>query len=404
MSDTDGCCSVKVGLHRNMASQGSTGLSAPSNSHVLSQSFTVTTRCVQREVNLIRSSRDEQMEEVIKMNKDLEEELRKTQKVLVYLEEFNQRLLKEQAEMRRRAEDARRALQACYGKVKNLEEKSNRVSALQMRIDQMEAELQHYKAEETIIHLVAKEQKIFSMRSRYPIAKPEASSPTKDVETLQTVEEQLFRSVEGQAASDEEEERWMREPAAKVQEMLTRVSSCCASGCDERRIRKLLPDLRSDGTDHRNMLVLLVERVTKLTEELTLKEREVKDMEVLMEEMKEPFIEELDRKVEEIDLLRMDLQMLETERVRLSLIEEKLLDVLQLLQQLRDLEISGQDLGGMLLNTLEICREPRHGREHILEILDTLHQELSLCDLLRHQQEDKDSKAPSLANSLVISC
>lgn len=35
--------------------------------------------------------------------------------------------------------------------------------------------------------------------------------------------------------------------------------------------------------------------------------------------------------------LRLELQMVETERVRLSLLEEKLVDVLQLLQRLRDL-------------------------------------------------------------------
>lgn len=35
--------------------------------------------------------------------------------------------------------------------------------------------------------------------------------------------------------------------------------------------------------------------------------------------------------------LRLELQMVETERVRLSLLEEKLVDVLQILQRLRDL-------------------------------------------------------------------
>lgn len=39
----------------------------------------------------------------------------------------------------------------------------------------------------------------------------------------------------------------------------------------------------------------------------------------------------------ETELLRLELQMVETERVRLSLLEEKLVDVLQLLQRLRDL-------------------------------------------------------------------
>lgn len=54
-------------------------------------------------------------------------------------------------------------------------------------------------------------------------------------------------------------------------------------------------------------------------------------------QMKGPLLGELQEKVEETEVLKMELQMLETERVRLSLVEEKLLDVLQLLQQLRDL-------------------------------------------------------------------
>lgn len=46
---------------------------------------------------------------------------------------------------------------------------------------------------------------------------------------------------------------------------------------------------------------------------------------------------ELQQKVEENEHLRLELQMVETERVRLSLLEEKLVDVLQLLQRLRAL-------------------------------------------------------------------
>lgn len=53
--------------------------------------------------------------------------------------------------------------------------------------------------------------------------------------------------------------------------------------------------------------------------------------------MKDSLVQELQQKAEETELLQMELQMLETERVRLSLVEEKLVDILQLLQQLRDL-------------------------------------------------------------------
>lgn len=43
------------------------------------------------------------------------------------------------------------------------------------------------------------------------------------------VEEQLFRSVEGQAASDEEEDKWTRDQQKQVDEVkkiLSRLSCC----------------------------------------------------------------------------------------------------------------------------------------------------------------------------------
>lgn len=58
-------------------------------------------------------------------------------------------------------------------------------------------------------------------------------------------------------------------------------------------------------------------------------------------QVKDSLLLELQQKAEETELLQMELQMLETERVRLSLVEEKLMDVLQLLQQLRDLVSRG---------------------------------------------------------------
>lgn len=51
---------------------------------------------------------------------------------------------------------------------------------------------------------------------------------------LRLVEDQLFRSVEGQAASDEEEDRWTRPQQRKVDEVkmiLTRLSSRAERYC-----------------------------------------------------------------------------------------------------------------------------------------------------------------------------
>ncbi|KAG9462011.1 hypothetical protein GDO78_015130, partial [Eleutherodactylus coqui] len=193
------------------------------------------------------------------------------------------------------------------------------------------------RSEETMINLTKLEQKLTTLKPYYSLVKTDHRAPTEDIRADHNAEDQIFRSVEGQAASDEEEDKWAGNPADAMQGILSSIT-CCASGCEDRRIWKLLSDIvGTDVIDPRDVPALLVERICKLTEELTVKEQEMRDLEVLMEEIKEPFIDELERKVEEIELLKIDLQMLETERVRLSLVEEKLLDVLQLLQQLRNL-------------------------------------------------------------------
>ncbi|NWR77228.1 EFCC1 protein, partial [Centropus unirufus] len=110
------------------------------------------------------------------------------------------------------------------------------------------------------------------------------------------------------------------------------------------------------------------------------------------------------QKVEETELLKMELQMLETERVRLSLLEEKLLDVLQLLQQLRNLNVSKRALGKILLTALESCHEPQPGKAHLFEVLDTLSQKLAACDLLQSQALEVARSQQTLSNTLVISC
>ncbi|NXJ86336.1 EFCC1 protein, partial [Trogon melanurus] len=113
---------------------------------------------------------------------------------------------------------------------------------------------------------------------------------------------------------------------------------------------------------------------------------------------------ELQQKAEETELLKTELQMLETERVRLSLVEEKLMDVLQLLQQLRDLNVSKQALGKILLSTLESCHAPQPGKAHLFEVLDTLQHQLAACELLQIQPLGKARSRQPLSNPLVISC
>ncbi|KAK3536299.1 hypothetical protein QTP86_001396 [Hemibagrus guttatus] len=292
----------------------------------------------------------EQDEDVMLLNKKLEQELRVSREAVLLLEECNRTLKKEQVEMRKKVEEAREALLSGLGKVKELEAKASHVPVLQRHMQQLEMELLYYRAE--VPKFPA--SKVFSstdelhyrgnmhQSSRCCLdTQRDRGSPTGHAETSHdNMEEQLFRSVEGQAASDEEEERWTGEQQRQVDEVkriLTRLS-CCGDRCDERALKKLLSHWGESWAEESHTAVLqLLERVTRLHKQLELRESQVWRAETDPEQVKDSLVQELQQKADETELLHRELQMLETERVRLSLVEEKLMDVLQLLQQLRDL-------------------------------------------------------------------
>ena len=84
---------------------------------------------------------------------------------------------------------------------------------------------------------------------------------------------------------------------------------------------------------------------------------------VVILQMKDSLVQELQQKAEKTELLQVELQMLETERVRLSLVEEKLVDILQLLQQLRDLV--GQSGPGACVSIPALLRRSSIGSSRV---------------------------------------
>ncbi|XP_048347744.1 EF-hand and coiled-coil domain-containing protein 1 isoform X2 [Sphaerodactylus townsendi] len=408
------CLALQVGLWKSHANHKKNGTCFIHNRRLLTHSQSQTSKCLQsvlKEVELIRNSRDGQIEEAIRFNQELEKELRSSQEAVVILEDSNHSLKREQAEMRKKVEEARQAVLNSLGKVKQLEAKASEVPHLQIYIQQLESELQYYRSDILKVQLPipgSLEQKASpAVNGQYSssVVHQHRSSPTGGAGVSENVEDQMFRSVEGQAASDEEEERGNGDQpsqVAEVKKLLARLP-CCSSGCDDPVVKKLMSNFASSSRDEK-VIVELVKRLSKLMEELETKGQEVKKLEINMEEMKGPLLGELQQKMEETELLKMELQMLETERVRLSLVEEKLLDVLQLLQQLRDLNISKRALGKIVLSTLESCCDPQHGKPHIFEVLDTLYHELTACELIHSKQLETTPGHQSLVNPLVISC
>ncbi|XP_017367430.1 EF-hand and coiled-coil domain-containing protein 1 isoform X1 [Cebus imitator] len=258
-------------------------------------------------------------------------ELRQAQGALAAAEARAGWLRRGQAEVRRRAEEARQVVLRSLHRVQELEALARQVPGLQRWVRQLEAELQRYRSEDSQPPSLQraspepgdKSNEPEDAGTRDPDPTPEgawqsdSSSGSRALD--EAADEQLFRSVEGQAASDEEEEeeeekKWQEEqrtPAAEVKSLLARLSSC-GGRCDDQTAEKLMTYFgHFGGADHARTLGELEACIAMLAE--------------------------MQQKVEENEHLRLELQMVETERVRLSLLEEKLVDVLLLLQRLRDL-------------------------------------------------------------------
>ncbi|XP_036260588.1 EF-hand and coiled-coil domain-containing protein 1-like isoform X3 [Molothrus ater] len=365
------CLALQVGLRKSHASHTGEGPCFIGRKRPLTQKHSQT-KCLQdvlEEMELMWSSRDGQIEEAIRFSQELEKELKSSQEALVTLEDCNRNLKREQAEMRRKVEEARHAVLNSLGKVRELEVRAKEVPHLQIHIQQLESQLQHYRSELQRFQLAQQSSSKQQQQHQEEQQEQEGAAVPGGTRrasvappgTADHAEEQLCRSVEGQAASDEEEEeQWPghRAPQLSHARRILAKFPCCGSGCDEKTWRKLLSYLETSSTEGKDPVELLG-TISPLTEQPELKGHQEKKLETSMEEMKGPWLGELQQKVEETEVLKMELQMLETERVRLSLVEEKLLDVLQLLQQLRDLNISKRALGKILLSTLESCRDPQ---------------------------------------------
>ncbi|XP_075407013.1 EF-hand and coiled-coil domain-containing protein 1 [Tenrec ecaudatus] len=341
-------------------------------------------------------------------------ELQQAQGALAVAEAREGRLRRGHAEVRRRVEDARQALLCSLRHVRELEALAQQVPGLQLWVQQLEAELQRYRSEVTQRPTSPQACQAGDISSGEPegsVARDPGPAPEKAAWPSDSSsgssrpdedEEQLFRSVEGQAASDEEdakEEGWHEEQkplAAEATKLMAGLLSC-GKGCNWEPAKKQVTHLGHFGhAGHTHSLGELEAHLAMLVGTQAGSRKNLGPTE------KEA---ELQRKMAENEHLRLELQMVETERVRLSLLEEKLVDTLQLLQRLRALSVSRRALGKILLSTLSTCRDHTHeGRTGPLATLDALHQALAGCKLLHRQSSAPVSTSPALTNSLLVSC
>ncbi|XP_061780002.1 EF-hand and coiled-coil domain-containing protein 1 isoform X2 [Nerophis lumbriciformis] len=313
-----------------------------------------------RELKLIRSSRDGQLEEAIKFNERLEQELRWAYQEVRTRQVAESALRRENNQIRRRAEEAREALSLGLERVRRIQEQAESVPQLQSRISQLEMELEQYR---------------FSC-----VCLPDAASPRGVASYPKTDAECLQRAVEGRAASDEEEEghrgaveQGQRCPPEAKKHI--NPPHGCAKGCQshivQQRCSKGQQSSESEASRGRCSW-------PRLNQELGEEKEEAKT------------------------------SLEEKERARLSLLEEKFRDSLLLLLQLRNKKVSRRELGTIVMETLDMCSNHGDGPSEVLQVADTFYMHLSSRDCLGEGGGAKggarESKQPSGTNPLLISC
>lgn len=103
------------------------------------------TKDLLRELELIRASRDGQLEEAMRFNQRLEEELMSAYGKVSRLEETVAGLKRESAEIKRRAEEARAALAAGLAWVKDIQDRAQQVKPLQEKVQNLECQLETFR-------------------------------------------------------------------------------------------------------------------------------------------------------------------------------------------------------------------------------------------------------------------
>ncbi|KAJ8259520.1 hypothetical protein GJAV_G00170260 [Gymnothorax javanicus] len=362
-----------------------------------------------RELSLIRASRDGQLEEAMKFNQMLEAELGAAYQEGQLLEGALAWQREENRQIKRRAEAARAALARGLDLVRELQSQAAAVSTLQDRVKELEAELQSLRTT-----CICRTQQNPAPEPEYLVNPP----PVMTEASLQHYhtgpeepyirEEGLQRAVEGRAASDEEEEDRERK----------RDGQCCL--VEMKKIMNRLPSCGRDcqKTAARHLIISqaclddIIPSSSSLSQDLTGKNQcsrrqncpDEGDGEA--EKMMALPGKDLQLKQEEVEMLRMEVQMVETERVRLSLLEEKLTDTLTLLLQLHTKNISRRALGKIIIDTLQVCCKKGHGPSDGQQVLDILSLQLQSSELLMEEGGVRTdaSGLRNSANPLLISC
>ncbi|XP_048029256.1 EF-hand and coiled-coil domain-containing protein 1 isoform X2 [Megalobrama amblycephala] len=327
------------------------------------------TKDLLRELELIRASRDGQLEEAMRFNQRLEEELMAAYGELSRMQEIVDGVRTENARIKKRTEEVRGSLAAGLEGVRALQDQAKQADLLRERVQSLENQLEKFRAQCTCTEL--------NMNRTEIIVEPCGSGfPALHDDALMRREEGLQRSVEGRAASDEEEEeRGMDEGQCchlEVKRLINRLHSC-AKGCQKAAICNWLVSQSSARSKEPKGRVWIPQAEERGNETEKMKQKEVDSL-----------------------------------RAHHSLLEERLTDALSLLLQIPHKRVSRRILGKILINTLDLCTRKSHDCTPVFQVVDTLCQQLLSSDLLDGGEEvsvgSRPSHHPNTSNPILMSC
>ncbi|XP_051967630.1 EF-hand and coiled-coil domain-containing protein 1-like isoform X2 [Xyrauchen texanus] len=342
------------------------------------------TKDLQRELELIRASRDGQLEEAIRFNQRLEEELMAAYRELSRMWEMVGSVKRENARIKKRAEEARGALAAGLEGVRALQDQAQQADLLRDRVQNLEVHLEKFRAMCTCRELNMNRTDILvePCESGFP-----SSTSLNDAFIRR---EGLQRSVEGRAASDEEEE-----------EIGVDEGQCCLL-----EVKRLINRLH--GCQKTAICHWLVSQKTSSNS------RELHGSPGLRETKGQVWISQADEKAhkpvkiqqKDRNSLRQEVQMVDTEREHRSLLDERLILPLHL----RDKRVSHKVLGKILINTLDLCTRKGPDCTPVFIVVDTLCQQLLSSQLLDGEEFSAGARPSvtlghrNMSNPLLMSC
>uniref|UniRef100_A0A8C1EX16 Si:ch211-112f3.4 n=1 Tax=Cyprinus carpio carpio TaxID=630221 RepID=A0A8C1EX16_CYPCA len=330
------------------------------------------TKDLLRELELIRASRDGQLEEAMRFNQRLEEELMAAYGEISRMQEMLDSVRTENTRIKKRTEEVRESLAAGLQGVRALQEQAQQADLLREQAQSLESQLEKFRAQCTCAEL--------NMNKNEILAEPCGSGfPSLTSHDDGRREEDLQRSVEGRAASDEEEEeRGMDEGQCchlEVKRLINRLHSC-AKGCQKAAICNWLVSQSSAHSKEPKARVWIPQADERGNEAGNMKQKEVESL-----------------------------------RVCHSLLEERVTDTFTLLLQIPHKRVSRRILGRILINTLDLCTRKSHDCTPVVQVVDTLCGQLLSSDLLDGGEEVSAGSRPSVTSGhrntskpLLMSC